>query len=473
MHRLLTTLLACVLAARAADEFSPESYSADNVIHADVAIIGGGSAGSYSAVRLVDHGLSVAVVEPKGQLGGHAETYVDPSSGATVDIGVVVFEPFPLTTEYFARFDVPLMPYSNVVFNPTEYVNFNTGRVVDWEPPSNAEAGPALMAYREQLTRHPDIASGYDLSYPVNEDLLLPFGKFIEKYQLGGAARAIYQFQQGYSPYLDLPALYVMKQFGLGLFDAVMSNSLVTTTNRNTHELYERIGEFLGDKQVLLDTSVVSMSRGEEGSQGPRVVVDGPGGKQLIVARKVLVTAPLANVYDARDRFDLDTEESGLFQQFFGNGYYTGLIKNTGLPANFSATGADPAQPYAVPPLPGLYIIYEAADLPGVFHVYYGVSRPVPGEAVQREIEAIVGRMQVARGLPASTPEWLVFSDHTPYNSMVKPEAIRGGFYKNLLGLQGKRDTFYSGATWETHDSSMIWNYTEEHVLPELLASLH
>lgn len=473
MRPTLINLLLCVAATCAADdivppELSPSSYRPHDVIYRDVAIIGGGSAGSYSAVRLVDHNISVAVIEPKGQLGGHAETYVDPS-GVTVDIGVVVFEPFQLTTDYFARFNVPLVPFSGFSSGTSQYVNFETGQTVNWEPPSEEEVKIGFAAYGEQLDKHSDIAEGYDLDYPVDKDLLLPFKEFVAKYKVNGAARSIFNFEQGYSPFLDLPTIYVLKQFGKGLLDAVTTNSLLITEHRNTHELYQRVAEFLGDR-VFLNTSVVSMSRKSSGQSS--ILIDSPEGRKLIIARKVLITAPLLNVYKARDRFDVNVEEGALFKQFFGNGYYTGIIKNTGLPSNFTATGADPSQPYGIPKLPGLYALSAIPDLPGSFQVYYGIPQPKPGDAVQRDIEAIVGKIQKAQGLPATTPQWVIFSDHSPYNTMVKPEAIRNGFYKTLLGLQGKRNTFYTGATWETQDSGMIWRYTEDHVLPQLLESL-
>lgn len=473
MRALLITLLFCVAAAHGADEaedpkFSPNSYKPHEVIYRDVAIIGGGSAGAYSAVRLVDHNLSVAVIEPKGQLGGHAETYIDPS-GVTVDIGVVVFEPFQLTTDYFSRFGIPLVPVSSLPSSSSQFVNFETGEIVDWESPSQEEVGLGFAAYGEQLSRHPDIASGYDLNYPVDDDLLLPFREFVDKYHIDGAVWSIFIFEQGYSPILDLPTIYVLKQFGLGLFQAVTANTLLTTEHHNTHELYQRVTEFLGD-QVLLNTSVVAVSR--KTSSQPRILVDSPEGRKLIVARKLLITAPLINVYESREYFDLISDELDLFQQFFANGYYTGIIKNTGLPLNFTAVGADPGQPFGIPTLPGMYRLASVPGLPDLFQVYYGIPQPKPSAAVQRDIEAVVGRVQQAQELPPSTPEWVIFSDHSPYNTMVKPEAIRDGFYKKLLGLQGERNTFYTGATWETQDSGMIWNYTEEHVLPQLLQSL-
>lgn len=473
MHALLINFFVGIVTAYEADDaegsiFSPSSYKSDNVICRDVAIIGGGSAGTYSAVRLMDHNLTVAVIEPKTQLGGHAETYVDPS-GWTVDIGVVVFEPLQLTTDYFARFDVPLVPLSAVPFGPSQSVNFDTGDVVDWEPPSQEDNRLGFAAYGEQLSRHSDIVTGYDLNYPVDEDLLLPFHQFIDKYQLSGAVRTIYDFAQGYSDFLHLPTIYVLKQFGQDLSQAVSANSLLTTEHHNIHELYQRATDFLGDG-VFLNTSVRSISR--KASRQPRILVDSPEGRKLIIARKLLITAPLINVYQARDKFHLSQDESTLFSQLFANGYYTGIIKNTGLALNFTGTGVDPDQPYGIPSLPGVYRLSSIAALPGLFQVYYGIPEPKPGEEVQRDIEAVVGRIQEAQGLPPSTPEWVIFSDHSPYNTMVDPEAIRDGFYKKLLELQGQRNTFYTGATWETQDSGLIWKFTEDYVLPKLLGSL-
>src|SRR5262245_50148167 len=92
----------------------------------DVCVIGGGSAGTYAAVRLRDMGKSVVVVERKGRLGGHAETFHDPATGIPVDIGVIVFEPEDLVRQYFARFNVPLVP-ANFAGGETAFADFRTG----------------------------------------------------------------------------------------------------------------------------------------------------------------------------------------------------------------------------------------------------------------------------------------------------------------------------------------------------------
>lgn len=81
-------------------------YNVDEVITRDIAIIGGGSAGTYSAIRLQDLGKSVAVVEQTGRLGGNTQTYTDPNTGANIELGVQVFHPFPVVINFFTRLGV-------------------------------------------------------------------------------------------------------------------------------------------------------------------------------------------------------------------------------------------------------------------------------------------------------------------------------------------------------------------------------
>ena len=54
---------------------TPQNFASADIIERDVAIIGGGSAGTYSAVRLKDMGKSVVVIEKDVILGGHTDTY--------------------------------------------------------------------------------------------------------------------------------------------------------------------------------------------------------------------------------------------------------------------------------------------------------------------------------------------------------------------------------------------------------------
>lgn len=77
------------LRTRSRPQPRPRPSPALETIETDVLVIGGGSAGTYGAIRLHDAGKSVVVVEATGKLGGHAQTYVG-DNGVVVNVGVQV-----------------------------------------------------------------------------------------------------------------------------------------------------------------------------------------------------------------------------------------------------------------------------------------------------------------------------------------------------------------------------------------------
>lgn len=71
------TLLGAFSWASNTPSFDPASYSSDNVITRDVAIIGGGATGTYAAMNfLLKQRKSLVVVEKEAVLGGHTNTSV-------------------------------------------------------------------------------------------------------------------------------------------------------------------------------------------------------------------------------------------------------------------------------------------------------------------------------------------------------------------------------------------------------------
>lgn len=105
---LLLEIILAVLPTASPLTINPTDYPASAIITRDICIIGGGSSGTYSAIRLSDSGKTVVVVEANNRLGGHTNTYTDPSTNETVDYGVVVFHNLTVVNDYFARFDIPL-----------------------------------------------------------------------------------------------------------------------------------------------------------------------------------------------------------------------------------------------------------------------------------------------------------------------------------------------------------------------------
>lgn len=473
-HSILTGVVHGLLFRSVAARTFPLSHRAtgdQDVIRRDVAIIGGGSSGTYMAVKLKDAGKTFVVVEPKDQLGGHAETYYDPDTGAALNVGVQVFENTTVVRDYFARLGVALIqnPSISGAVDGTVAVDFKTGKVdADAPPLDQAAFGAALMGYAAQRAKYPDMDTGFNMTYPVAEDLLLPFGEFLAKYKLEALAPVSFLVSQGVTPYLNVSTLYVFKNFN----PLQVAQPLLTTASHNTQELYQKaLAEFGAD--VLLQSRVAKVDRGRGAGDCPvRLTVTTPGGTKTIEAKKVLFAAP--PVLDNLKGWDLTADEAALFGQWHASGYYTGVLADAGLPAGVTQLkNTGPGQPLRLPELPGPYIFAPVPAL-NVTQVYYASPEAVSAEAAQADILANLDRYKTANGIAAggAKPSWRMFSSHAPFNLMVSNQAIRDRFYEKAFALQGKQNTFFTGAAWTTQASNSIWEFSESYLWPMLLASL-
>jgi predicted NAD/FAD-binding protein len=79
------------IAGDTTDLFDPDHYASEDVLVRDVAVIGGGSTGTYAAVNLQNLGKSIILVEKENVLGGHTNTYIDQGTGIAVDYGLQAF----------------------------------------------------------------------------------------------------------------------------------------------------------------------------------------------------------------------------------------------------------------------------------------------------------------------------------------------------------------------------------------------
>ncbi|KAI1775363.1 amine oxidase, flavin-containing superfamily [Hypoxylon cercidicola] len=464
---LLVSVCATAVTSSGDERLSMDTnaYSPSDIIKRDVAIIGGGSSGTYTAVRLRDRGKSVVVIEKRDTLGGHAETWTNPVTGYTVDLGVVVFARVQAVTDYFARFNVSLVPLPSIV-TKLEYVDFASGNSVNFTPPSAESFKTALGTYLVQLEKYPDLQDGFNMSYPVAPDLLLSFRDFVEKYQLEALVPQIFASNQGYSPLLDISMLYIFKYLNADQVHS-FTESLLTTANHNVQELYEKIESFLG-ADALVSSKVLAMDRASSPSSPwpVRILVQTPAGRKLVLAKKLVSTPP--PLPSQLGGYDLSTREREIFGQFRASGYYSGLLNNTGLNESLFATG--PGHPYNVPVLPGPYAM---SINQGLTQFYYGSPSVMSEDEVKKDVVGRLRKVQKSRGLSVEgEPEWLAFANHAPFNLMVSNEAISKGFYRDLYSLQGRRNTFYTGAAWHTQDSSVLWKFTDSYLIPAVVAAL-
>lgn len=231
-------VLACVGLATALPEpgfnIQDEDFEQVDIITRDVCIVGGGSAGTYTATRLRQLGQSVVVVEKEALMGGMTNTYTVPGSGVKVDYGVVVFHNISIVQNYFTHYNVPL---TNETLGEGNYnIDFVTGKVIDGTA-NETESVLALEAYMEQLNKYSYLIAGYNLPDPVPEDLLIPLKEFVMKYNLGPMV-PFTQLGGGYADILEQPTLYTIKLLGPDLVRSVLEG-FVTSAAHDNGALYE------------------------------------------------------------------------------------------------------------------------------------------------------------------------------------------------------------------------------------------
>ncbi|KAL2168160.1 hypothetical protein VTG60DRAFT_328 [Thermothelomyces hinnuleus] len=238
--RLAGGLLATATAASAA------SWIPDVVVR-DVAIIGGGASGAYAAIRLKeDFKKSVVVVEKAGRMGGHVSTYDDPKTGSSFDFGVLSFNDYGLAKAFFERMGVPIGSAPRVALT-SQYADFTTGAAVDFTPPSNDDRVAALGRFLNATAAYEKYTlPGYwDFPTPdkIPEDLLLPFGEFVEKNQLHGAVNQVFQITgMDAGDMMNSLTLYVLGAFGQPMIRAFLGQGATFTPSSHRNiALYEAI----------------------------------------------------------------------------------------------------------------------------------------------------------------------------------------------------------------------------------------
>lgn len=434
------------------------NYAKDDVLVTDIAIIGGGSSGTYAAINLRKMGQRVVVVERKKHLGGHTNTYTDRFTGATADYGVQAYLNSSTTLDYFNHFDIPLVSYTG--FNiTTALADFDTGKPVVFNPSRN------LTGWAAHLAQYPWLDSTWNVPQPVAPDLLLPLGDFLAKYNLSDIAFDIYLSAGGLSDPLQQLTINVMKMVGPALLSQMTGAALGTAHNDNS-ELYKKALAELGP-DALLSSTVKAAVRRQKGN-GVSLVIETPTGIKLIQASKLLITIP-PTFYKMR-AFDLSPKERDLFGQLEPMGYYTVLVNNTGLPDGHEWINAnDLSATYNIPQQPAASQI-TSTHIPGLFYVWYRSPHREARVKVKRLAIKAIQNIQEAQNYTITTPTIIKCKSHYPFKLSVSAQAIKDGFYSDLYALQGQRNTWYTGAAFISHNGGVIWNFTQV-LLPHIVAA--
>ena len=371
---------------------------------------------------------------------GHVNTYVDATSGQTYDYGVQIFSNISVLSNFFAHFHVPLAPVPAASGGVTKYVNFENGAQV---PPSKITDGnltAAWIEYTKQQAKYPTIFEEWDLPYPVPEDLLMPYGDFLQKYDLQAMAYSAFLYNQGAGNILSQPTLYMMKYQDRVQMKSLLETGFVFNELNDNQELYNRAQAEL-EPNVFLSSNVESISRE---AHGVEVCVMTPSGRKHIKAAKLLITIPpkLSNL----GFLDLDSNDRKLLGQFNNSGYWDSVLRHTGIPDDTSVTNANSDATFSIPEMPGV-LTFPNTPIKGLHAAYYSSPKDMSDDEVKSEILSTLDRVRESLGYPPpeQKPEFAGLHNHSPFVLTVSTEAIKNGFYKQLLGLQGKSNTWWTG----------------------------
>lgn len=341
--------------------------------------------------------------------------------------------------------------------------NFETGEAV---PPSQLYMGnvtDAPLGYAAQQAKYSSMFEEWNLPDPIPEDLLMPFGDFLRKHNLEAFAYIAFLYDQGMANILKQPTLYVMKYQDQVQMRDLLMGTFVINALQNNQLLYDRAHAELAES-AYLSSYPTKITRGDD---GVRVEITTPDGKEYIKAQKLLMTIPPKS---SLPFLDLDHHEHSLFKQFNNSYYWNGVLKNTGLPIGTTFPNVNPDAALNLPSMPGLYT-FLAAPVPGLHSIYYSSPRDISTHEVADDILATLARVRQGGGYPdpEEATEFVGLHKWDSFEMTVSTDAIRNGFYDDLLRLQGKKNTWWTGAAWMNQATATLWRYTEEKILPHLV----
>ncbi|KAJ7817013.1 hypothetical protein B0H13DRAFT_2135757 [Mycena leptocephala] len=469
-YSLLPFLYAFLFAHASAAGSLPRDYT---TISRDVVVIGGGSSGTYAAVNLLARGRSVAVLERQGRLGGHVETYHDPATGAPFNLGVTLYYNNTFNNAYFSLLGVPTAPVSFGAATGNVFLDLATGKTVPgFDVMAQVDSFlPALMAYTTYVnTRYPYLTLSYEnLTYPVPNELLEPFTVFATRHNFTPMLQFYENIAQNIGNLWQLPTYRAIHALDPKLIEA-LNKGFINAASGDNQDIYTAATAYLGAQNVFLSNTVLDVDRSgqcfglakkKEGDASGVCVLSKSSGHEttLIKARKLLVAIPPSLASLASAHMDFDTHERAVFSKLHGLTVYTNIGTHT--PDNLLS-------------LPGAFSYIPLPE--GRFGAWFGALEESgwTDTDVEALIHGEIDRM-IVHGNAAGDPANVTFhflKIHAPFRLAAAPSDVANGFYKELYALEGRRNTFWTGAAWAEQDSSQIWWWSELSLLPKIEAAL-
>ncbi len=416
--------------------------------------------------------------------GGHTNFYHDPVSGKSINVGVQAWMEYKDSLDFPARMNATASGSMQFTANTANYIDTKTGKPVPNYPEPGADAlYPALARYLAVLEQYEDMVLPGFLNFPkpkdIPEDLLMPFGEFVEKYDLAAAVPQIWDSTgQGLGDTMNVETLWVMQASGVPMVKALLGQGAAAVpASGRLYDLYENVAKFLGD-DVLYSSTVASAVRKTNPNNGIYLKVEAADTKEVtcIEARRLLIA--IEPTPENMAPFDLDNTESKVLGKFEFTTVYAGVLNHPSLQTlNAYTDRTADAGSYnytSMPTAPQVGNIGYLGDTENLFQFTAVGTTDDTTESMQALIGKAIDDMVTQGVVPASAGAAVTFdkfANHGHMHSRVSAAELRAGFIQDLNALQGRRNTWFTGAAFSAGFSTVLWEFNKV-LLPDLVNGL-
>jgi hypothetical protein len=353
------------------------------------------------------------------------------------------------------------------------YADFETGKAVNYTPPSTTEVTEARTRWREQWLKYQDLLLPTRANFPtgaaIPEDLLLTWNDFARKYDLEALSPSIY-----YTVVVDLENALMIDVWKAYAFTGATTDLGLQPVSGDNSEVFEKAAQLLGS-DVMYESQVISAKRSDNGVQ---IVVRAKDGSTTEVnAKRLLITIGPETL--SRTVFDLDDEEAYVFSSTSGNRGYTGVVSHPSLPPKLvqntppGAMASDYLDFPSVPAMSSFDFLGNSSTGP-IYRTVLIVPRDTEFEEAKRLVLSSLQNLMDAGTIPAGDVgqlDFREFDDHGALYRQWTADQLRGGIVSRANALQGLRSTWYTGAFWMNNDCAMLWNTTDS-ILPRVVEGI-
>ena len=415
-----------------------------------VAIIGGGPAGLSTAMFLKERGFAeVTVLEKEPSVGGKCRSFEH--DGHVYDIGANLTTPRYRTIRPLGeRLGMTLRRIEDrriVNVGPEEFPSLQDANLAQRLV---VRGGASLYTRMRHLTGID--RQGYA---GLRDGVEQPFEDWLRKHGLG-RFRELFEVlfvAYGYGQMLELPAAYALKFFDPvhmeAAVDVVLGKEIPDTKDfaEGFQELWRRVDQEFGI-HARCDVTVHEVHRSPRGVEIAWTDAEGDHTERF---DKLVVACPLD---EALTFLDASEDEERLFSQIRYNDYFVTVARLTGAPD--ISTYVYPYARQFTPGQPTVYYPPVHGD-EGLF-TYYAYGGPgIDEETVRSNILTAMARSELA----GEVAEFL-HTQHWRYFPHVPSDVMRGGWYEDVEGMQGRFHTFYVGEVLSFTLVELVANYARD-----------